>query len=142
MAWCDTISGTCLFTTGIVLSRNFFALFLLVSLSGCLSSPKEPSIADQIRERGKVRLDIAEQLEQGEDKLATAESLQRKADKRLKNADKDEQRAQKLIEEVAEQRELAAKESKKAQALRKEGSAALTAAKAEYDPAHQTKTPG
>jgi long-subunit acyl-CoA synthetase (AMP-forming) len=80
-----------------------------------------------------VRLDIAEQLEQGEEKLATAESLQRKADKRLKNADKDEQRAEKLIEEVTEQRELAAKESKKAQALRKEGNAALAAAKAEYE---------
>ena len=72
----------------------------LFGLAACSSTPKEPSLAEQIRARGEIRVDVAQNLDEGEAKIARAQKSAKKAVELETDAAKAEKRANAYMEEA------------------------------------------
>ena len=104
----------------------------LFGLAACSSTPKEPSLAEQIRARGEIRVDVAHNLDEGEAKIARAQKSAKKAVELETDAAKAEKRANAYMEEAKKLRTESAKLKQESEKLTAEGTAQINKAVEAY----------
>lgn len=107
------------------------ALATVLLLSACAST-REPTLADQIRARAQLRVDIAEALEAGEAKVKKGRKLAHEAADLHEDATEDQNKGNKLLEAAKTQQNKADKLQAEADALINEGKGQIAKAEAEY----------
>lgn len=100
----------------------------MFGLAACSSTPKEPNLAEQIRARGEMRADIAQDLDEGEAKVAKAQKMAQKAAELEKDAAKAEKRANSYMEEAKKLRTESAKLKQESEKMTTEGTAQVNKA--------------
>lgn len=85
-------------------------------------------MADQIRARGEMRVDVAKGLDEGEEKIARAQNIAKKAAELEKDAAKAEKRAQSYADEAKKLRAESAKLQKESEQLTAAGTAQVNEA--------------
>ncbi|WP_151710792.1 MULTISPECIES: hypothetical protein [Acinetobacter] len=104
----------------------------LFGLAACSSTPKEPSLTEQIRARGEMRVDVAQNLDEGEAKIARAQKSAKKAVKLETDAAKAEKRANAYMEKAKKLRTESAKLKQESEKLTAEGTAQINKAVEAY----------
>lgn len=104
----------------------------VVGLAACSSTPKEFSLAEQIRARADMRVAVAKTLDGAEAKLAKAQTLSKQAAALETEAAEAEKRANDYLKEVKELREESGKLAQESEKLTAEGNAEMKKAADSY----------
>ncbi|UVW29638.1 hypothetical protein [Massilia sp. H6] len=110
---------------------------MTLGLTACSSIPSEPSLADQIRARGQMRVDIAKNLDEGEAKQLKAKKSAEKAKELAEDAQKAEKRAASYADEAKKLTEESKKLQRESEQLSVEGAAQVERAVQDYQSIQQ-----
>jgi arginyl-tRNA synthetase len=105
---------------------------IALGLTACSSIPAEPSLADKIRARGEMRVDIAKDLDEGEAKQLKAQKFAKKAEELAEDAKKADKRASSYAEEAQKLSQESAKLKRESEQLSVEGAAQINKAVEAY----------